>query len=72
MNNIKAKALTGDMERHWTTIADFISGNGERFKEVFARVPAYCAVLDLIGGQTFAIDGLRLPSNASLEVTGTA
>jgi transposase len=72
MNNIAAKALTADIQPHWTTIADFISGNSERFKEVFAKVLAYCAGLDLIGGQTFAIDGLRLPSNASLEVTGTA
>jgi transposase len=56
MNNITAKALTGDMEPHWTTIADFISGNSERFKEVFTKVLAYCTGLDLIGGQTFAID----------------
>jgi transposase len=71
-NNIVAKALTGDMEPHWTTIANFISGNGEKFKETFAKALAYCAGLDLIGGQTFAIDGLRLPSNASLGLTGTA
>jgi transposase len=72
MNNITAKALSGDMEPHWTTIANFISGNNEKFKEIFAKVLAYCAELDLIGGQTFAIDGLRLPSNASLDLTGTA
>ena len=70
--NIIAKALTGDMEPHWTTIADFISHNGERFKEVFAKALAYCAELGLVGGQTFATDGLRLPSNASLDMTGTA
>jgi len=35
------------------------------------KVLAYCAGLGLIGGQTFAIDGCRLPSNASIELTGT-
>ena len=70
--NITAKALTGDMEPHWTTIADFISHNGERFKEVFAKALAYCAELGLVGGQTFATDGLRLPSSASLDMAGTA
>ena len=71
-NNIIAKALTCGIEPHWTTIADFIAVNGEKFKEVFVKVLAYCAELDLIGGQNFATDGLRLPSNASLDVTGTA
>ena len=69
-NNIIAKALAEDMEPHWTTIADFISSNGELFEETFVKVLAYCAELGLIGGQEFAIDGLRLPSNASLELTG--
>jgi len=71
-NNIIAKALAEDMEPHWTTIADFISSNGELFKETFVKVLAYCAELELIGGQEFAIDGCRLPSNASIELTGRA
>jgi hypothetical protein len=71
MNNIIAKALSRDMKPHWTTIADFISGNGEKFKEVFIKVLAYCSELGLVGGQTFATDGLRLPSNASKDLTGT-
>jgi len=69
-NNIIAKALAEDMEPHWTTIADFISSNGELFKETFVKVLAYCAELGLIGGHEFAVDGCRLPSNASLELTG--
>ena len=70
-NNIVAKALTGDMAIHWTTIADFISGNKERFKETFVQVLMYCNELGLIGGENYAIDGLRLPSNASMEMSGT-
>lgn len=71
-NNIIAKALTKDIEPHWTTIAGFISGNSEIFAEIFVKVLAYCSELGLVGGQTFAIDGLRLPSNASMGLTGTA
>jgi transposase/TusA-related sulfurtransferase len=69
--NITAKALTGDMAVHFTTIADFIRNNGEKFQEVFAKVLAYCVELGLVGGETLAVDGLRLPSNASIEMSGT-
>ena len=69
--NIIAKALTGDMEIHWTTIADFISTNSKEFSEIFVKVLTYCNELGLIGGETFTIDGLRLPSNASIEMSGT-
>jgi len=69
--NIIAKALTGDMKIHWTTIAGFISGNSEKFQEVFMKVLIYCVELGLIGGEVFAVDGLRLPSNASKEMSGT-
>lgn len=68
--NIVAKALTGDISIHWTTIADFISGNSEEFKDIFIKVLAYSAELGLVGGETFAIDGLRLPSNASIHLSG--
>jgi transposase len=71
-NNIIAKALSEDMEPHWTTIANFISRNGGQFKEIFVKVLAYCTELELIGGREFAVDGLRLPSNASLDLTGRA
>ena len=70
-NNITAKALAKDIEPHWTTIANFISSNGEIFKEIFIKALTYCGELGLIGGETFAIDGCRLPSNASLQLSGT-
>jgi len=68
--NMVAKALTGNMSIHWTTIASFISGNNQEFEEVFVMILAYCNELKLIGGETFAIDGCRLPSNASMAWTG--
>jgi transposase len=70
-NNIIAKALTGDMPIHWSTIAEFISGNKEAVKETFVQVLIYCNELGLIGGKDFALDGLRLPSNASIDMSGT-
>ena len=70
-HNIVAKSLIGNIEPHWTTIADFISRNEEKFKEIFAKVLAYCNELGLVGGETFALDGLRLPSNASIDMSGT-
>jgi hypothetical protein len=70
-DNIIAKALTGDMKIHWTTIAGFISSNSREFEEVFMRVLVYRNELGLIGGETFALDGLRLPSNASIGMSGT-
>ena len=57
-NNIIAKALTGDMEIHFTTIADFISGNSEAFNDIFIKTLIFCNELGLIGGKTFAIDGV--------------
>ena len=70
-NNIIAKALTRDMHIHWTVIADFISGNKEAIKDTFSQVLLYCNELGLIGGENFAVDGLRLPSNASIDMSGT-
>ena len=67
--NMVAKALTGDMAIHWTTIASFISSNSDIIKELFTEVLMYCNELDLIGGTDFAGDGLRLPSNQQLKVS---
>jgi transposase len=69
--NIVAKALTDGMEPHWTTVANFISSNSEIFKDVFVEVLMYASELGLIGGHTLATDGLRLSSNASIELSGT-
>jgi transposase len=71
-SNIIAKALSGGMEPHWTTLADFISSNSKIFQRIFVKVLAYCTELKLIGGETFAIDGVRLPSNASIGLSGTS
>ena len=68
--NITAKALAKDMEPDHSTIAAFISGNCEAVKELFTQVLLQCSQLNLITGEMFAIDGCKLPSNASKEWSG--
>jgi transposase len=69
--NIIVKALARDAEPDHDTIAHFISSQAEAVKELFAQVLLKCYGLGLIGGELFAIDGCKLPSNAAKEWSGT-
>jgi transposase len=69
--HIIMKALSEDQEPHWTTIARFIVKNGKEIKNIFTEVLYFCNELKLIDGKMFAIDGCKLPSNASKEWSGT-
>lgn len=64
-------ALCGDQPPHFTTIADFVSTQGEAIARAFAAVVAICDRQGLIGREMFAIDGVKLPSNASKRRSGT-
>lgn len=64
-------ALCGDTAPHFTTIAHFVSTLGEDIARVFAAVVAICDRQGLIGREMFAIDGVKLPSNASKRRSGT-
>jgi len=64
-------ALSGDNAPHFTTIAAFVSGLGEEVAKLFARVLHLCDQQGLIGRAMFAIDGVKLPSNASKRKSGT-
>jgi transposase len=64
-------ALSGDTCPHFTTIAAFISGLGDLIGAVFKQVLLICDAQGLIGREMFAIDGVKLPSNASKERSGT-
>jgi transposase len=65
------KALAEDTEPHYTTISDFISGMEEEVKKMFTEVLFVCNEMELIGGKMYAVDGCKLPSNASKEWSGT-
>ena len=64
-------ALSADTRPHFTTIADFISQMHQEVTSVFTDVLLYASELNLIGQDTFAIDGCKLPSNASKQWSGT-
>ena len=64
-------ALCGDSSPHFTTIAHFVSTLAEDIAHVFAAVVAICDAQGLIGHEMFAIDGVKLPSNASKHRSGT-
>ena len=64
-------ALCGDQAPHFTTIAHFVSTVSDEIAHVFAAVVAICDRQGLIGREMFAIDGVKLPSNASKQRSGT-
>ena len=64
-------ALSGDTAPHFTTLAAFVSGLGDDVTQLFAQVLYLCGKQGLIGRQMFAIDGVKLPSNASKMRSGT-
>jgi transposase len=69
--NMVVKALAEDIEPHYTTISNFVSGMGGEIEKIFSEVLTVCGQMGLIKGKMFAIDGCRLPSNASKEWSGT-
>jgi transposase len=70
IDNMVVKALAEDCEPDHDTIATFISTNSEEITDLFAQVVLKCSELKLITGEMFAIDGCKLPSNASKEWSG--
>ena len=64
-------ALCGDTAPHFTTIAQFVSTLGADIAHVFAAVLAVCDAQGLISREMFAIDGVKLPSNAAKQRSGT-
>lgn len=69
--NIIFMALSCDTQPHFTTIADFIATLDQEIVNLFLEVLLVCDSLNLIGKEMFAIDGCKLPSNASKEWSGT-
>jgi len=64
-------ALSADTQPHFSTIAGFISSMSEEIPVVFPDVLLVCDEMGMIGEELFAIDGCKIPSNASKEWSGT-
>ena len=69
--NIVFMALGADLQPDHSTIADFISRSPETIGGLFTQIVMTCDQLGLIGKEMFAIDGCKLPSNASKQWSGT-
>ncbi|MEW5757526.1 MAG: IS1182 family transposase [Pseudomonadota bacterium] len=68
--NVLFMAISGDSLPHFTTLAAFVSDLGELTAKLFAQVLVTCDRQGLIGREMFAIDGVKLPSNASKAKSG--
>jgi transposase len=69
--NIIFMALSADTRPHFTTIADFIASLDREIIPLFLEVLMICDAMGLIGKEMFAVDGCKMPSNASKEWSGT-
>ena len=69
--NIIFMALSADSQPHFTTIANFVTNMSEVIQTLFLQVLMTCGNAGLIGEDMFAIDGCKLPSNASKDWSGT-
>jgi len=69
--NVLFIAVSGDSQPHFTTLAAFVSEMGDLAAKLFAQVLVLCNRQGLIGREMFAIDGVKLPSNASKAKSGT-
>lgn len=69
--NIIFKALSCDQVPHFTSIASFVRNRRDAIEDLFSQVVLVCEEEGLIGRDLFAIDGCKMPSNASKEWSGT-
>jgi hypothetical protein len=60
-------ALAAHSAPHFTTIADFAAARHTAIEKLFRDVLLVCDEAGLIGRQMFALDGVKLASNASEE-----
>jgi transposase len=69
--NVLFMAISGDSAPQFTTIAKFVRELTGEISEIFTQVLVICDRQGLIGRQMFAIDGVKLPSNADKRRSGS-
>jgi transposase len=69
--NVLFMAISGDSAPQFTTVAKFVRDLGDETGAIFTQVLLICERQGLIGRQMFAIDGVKLPSNADKRHSGT-
>lgn len=69
--NITFMALACGQAPDHTTISRFVSSMHNYIQPLFRTILVVCEKENLLGGTTFAIDGCKLPGNASKHWSGT-
>ena len=69
--NVQFIAISGDSQPSHAHIAKFVASLSDQIQPLFSQVLMTCDAQGLIGREMFAIDGVKLPSNASKERSGT-
>ena len=69
--NVTFMALSGNQRPDHSTIAVFVSSMKDQILPLFCDILLVCEQENLLGGTFFALDGLKLPANASKESSGT-
>jgi transposase len=70
-DNVMFMVVSGESRPDHSTLAAFVSKLGDEVAKLFAQVLVLCDRQGLIGREMFAIDGVKLPSNASKARSGT-
>jgi len=69
--NVTFMALSGNQRPDHSTIAAFVSSMKDEILPLFRDVLLVCEQEKLLGGTFFALDGVKLPGNASKRWSGT-
>jgi transposase len=69
--NVTFMALSGNQRPDHSTIAAFVSCMQDEILPLFRDILLVCEQENLLGGTFFALDGLKLPANASKRYSGT-
>ncbi len=69
--NVTFMALSGNQRPDHSTIATFVSSMKDQIMPLFCDILLVCEQENLLGGSFFALDGVKLPANASKECSGT-
>lgn len=68
--NVTFMALSGNQRPDHSTIATFVSSMRDQILPLFCDILLVCEQENLLGGTFFALDGLKLPANASKDNSG--
>ena len=68
--NVTFMALSGNQRPDHSTIAAFVSAMKDQILPLYCNILLVCEQENLLDGTFFALDGLKLPSNASMQWSG--